>query len=57
MTPVNWTAVSIASLAFVALMVIIWRATHDLDFQWKPQDVRLKVKTVKKPIRGPRRGR
>ena len=40
----------VASLAFVALMVIIWRATHDLDFQWKPQDIRLKVKTVKKPI-------
>jgi len=55
MAPVNWTVVSVASLAFVALMVIIWRATHDLDFQWKPQDVRLKVRTVKKSARSPRR--
>jgi hypothetical protein len=56
----NWTVVLVVALAFVAVMFLIWRGTHDLDFFWNHQDVRLKLTTAKRspsPRKSRRRAR
>jgi hypothetical protein len=46
---VNMNFVSLMVFAF--LILVIWRATHNLDFNWKPNDVRLKVRVAKRRAR------
>lgn len=52
---VNVTVVAIVVAIVAVVVFVVWRGTHDLDFNWGKADLRVRVKASRPPSRRARK--